>query len=88
MPQTAIGYSSSVPQVSKTTVADTISVRRAVNQPTLEPGIWVCLQERPNDWSHDRALLLCECAEHEWVAWIPDYGEATIHSRQFTFETA
>jgi hypothetical protein len=87
MPQTAIGYSSSGHQASTTTPADSTSARCAVNQPTLEAGSWVCLQERPNDWSHDRALLLCECAEHEWVAWIPDYGEATIHSRQFSFET-
>ncbi len=85
MPQTAIGYSSSAPQAAKTT-AEYTSARHAVNQSTLESGIWVCLQERPNDWSHDRALLLCECAEHEWLAWIPDYGEASIHSRQFAFE--
>jgi hypothetical protein len=51
--------------------------------PLPQEGIWVRLLERPNAWSFEEALLLCQKSEYEWLAWIPDYGEATIHLRQF-----
>jgi len=31
----------------------------------------------------DEALLLCQTSENEWVAWIPDHGEAVLNTRQF-----
>jgi hypothetical protein len=66
-----------------------VSGAAALNQlaaQTPKAGTWVDLLDRPNDWSHDEALLLCEQSEHEWVAWIPDYGEATLQSRQFALK--
>lgn len=51
--------------------------------PIPQEGIWVHLLERPSSWSFDEALLLCQESEYDWLAWIPDYGEATIHLRQF-----
>ncbi|NWF59488.1 MAG: hypothetical protein HXY43_09330 [Fischerella sp.] len=44
---------------------------------------WVRLLELPNPYSFDEALLLCPISENEWVAWIPDHGEALLHTRQF-----
>jgi len=45
--------------------------------------IWVKLLELPSDYSHDEALLLCEHSDEEWVAWIPNHGEAILHTSQF-----
>jgi len=50
---------------------------------TYQPDTWVQLLELPNAYSFDEALLLCQFSEDEWVAWIPDYGEAVLHTRQF-----
>jgi hypothetical protein len=44
---------------------------------------WVRLLECLNPFCHDEALLLCQESESEWVAWIPDYGEAILHISQF-----
>lgn len=44
---------------------------------------WVRLLELPNPYSHDEALILCQHSESEWVAWIPDHGEAILNNRQF-----
>jgi hypothetical protein len=44
---------------------------------------WVKLLQLPNLFSFDEALLLCQVAEDEWLAWIPDHGEAILHNREF-----
>ncbi len=44
---------------------------------------WVKLLDRPTDFSHDEAFLLCEDIEGRWVAWVPDYGEILLHPNQF-----
>lgn len=49
----------------------------------LQPSTWVKLLELPSPLSFDEALLLCQCSESEWLAWIPDHGEAVLHTRQF-----
>lgn len=51
--------------------------------PLPQEGMWVRLRSRLSSWSFDEALLLCQESEYEWLAWIPDYGEAKIHLRQF-----
>jgi hypothetical protein len=48
-----------------------------------QDSTWVQLLELPNPYSHDEALLLCQQSEDEWVAWIPDHGEAVLHTSQF-----
>ncbi|ARV62043.1 hypothetical protein BZZ01_28500 [Nostocales cyanobacterium HT-58-2] len=45
--------------------------------------IWVKLLELPNPYSFDEALLLCQVSDEEWLAWIPDHGEAQLHISQF-----
>jgi hypothetical protein len=48
-----------------------------------QANTWVKLLELPHPWSYDEALLLCQHSEDEWVAWIPDYGEAVLNAAHF-----
>lgn len=48
-----------------------------------QESMWVHLLELPSSFSYDEALLLCQKSEDEWVAWIPDHGEAVLHTSQF-----
>jgi hypothetical protein len=52
-------------------------------QQPLQPGYWVSLLELPSPFSFNEALLLCQCSDGLWVAWIPDYGEAILDIKQF-----
>ena len=57
-----------------------------LSQPFLDMvhrNSWVTLLEYPNEYSHHEALLLCELSDDEWVAWVPDHGEAVLHISQF-----
>lgn len=49
----------------------------------FQPDTWVQLLELPSTYSFDEALLLCQLSENEWVAWIPNYGETVLKTRQF-----
>lgn len=53
------------------------------SQQEYQADTWVKLLEIPSTYSYDEALLLCQVAEDEWVAWIPDCGEAVLKTRQF-----
>lgn len=44
---------------------------------------WVKLLQLTNPFSFEEALLLCPVSEDEWLAWIPDHGEAVLHIREF-----
>ncbi len=48
----------------------------------LKVSGWVKLLELPNPMSFDEALLLCPVSQDEWLAWIPDHGEAILNIRQ------
>jgi hypothetical protein len=52
-------------------------------QQALQPGYWVRLLELPSPLSFNEALLLCQCSDEQWVAWIPDHGEAILDIKQF-----
>jgi len=54
-----------------------------VNPPQLQGNMWVELLEQLNPLSHTEALLLCQKSETEWVAWVPDHGEAMLRVDQF-----
>ncbi|UBF26870.1 hypothetical protein K9N68_02455 [Kovacikia minuta CCNUW1] len=45
---------------------------------------WVKLVELPSPFCADEALLLCQCSESQWLAWLPDYGEILLEVDQFT----
>lgn len=49
----------------------------------FQDDTWVHLLELPSRFSFDEALLLCQLSEDQWLAWIPDHGEAVLHTRQF-----
>ncbi|MBN3910357.1 MAG: hypothetical protein HWQ35_28580 [Nostoc sp. NMS1] len=49
----------------------------------LENLNWVNLLQLPNPFSFDEALLLCPISADEWLAWIPDHGEAILNIRHF-----
>jgi hypothetical protein len=42
----------------------------------IQAGNWIKLTNLPSEMSHDEALLLCQKSAHEWIVWIPDYGES------------
>ena len=48
----------------------------------FQANTWVKLLEIPNPYSYDEALLLCQISNHEWLAWIPDHGEAILYTWQ------
>lgn len=52
-------------------------------QQELQPSTWVKLLKLPSPFSFDEAFLLCQNNQDEWLAWIPDYGEAVLHTSQF-----
>ncbi|EAW37638.1 hypothetical protein L8106_16614 [Lyngbya sp. PCC 8106] len=58
-------------------------LQRFYSKSEYEPGSWVNLSELPNPYSHDEALLLCENAANQWIAWIPDHGETILDRHQF-----
>ena len=45
--------------------------------------IWVKLRARPNDYSDDEALLLCETTAGAWLGWVPGFGQITLQSGEF-----
>ena len=59
------------------------SETHSIEQKTLESGSWVRLLEKPNHFSFEEALLLCEISDREWLTWIPNYGQQTLNLRQF-----
>ncbi|GAC1467255.1 MAG: hypothetical protein NVS2B14_16120 [Chamaesiphon sp.] len=52
-------------------------------QREYKASTWVQLLQLPSSFSFDEALLLCQHSEDEWLAWIPDHGEAVLNTSQF-----
>jgi hypothetical protein len=44
---------------------------------------WVKLRNRPNDYSDDEALLLCESGAGVWLVWVPGFGQIELKSGAF-----
>jgi hypothetical protein len=51
--------------------------------PKPQASTWVRLLEQPSPYCLNEALLMCEYPDGKWAAWIPDFGEVTLHSGQF-----
>jgi hypothetical protein len=51
----------------------------------LRAFTWVNLLQLPNPLSFDEALLLCPVSTDEWLAWVPDHGEAIFNIREFSY---
>jgi hypothetical protein len=44
---------------------------------------WVKLRDRPNDYSDDEALLLCETIAGGWLGWVIGFGQIELHPGTF-----
>ncbi|MDZ7949806.1 hypothetical protein [Nostoc sp. DedQUE09] len=65
-----------------------VQARRHKNLEGLQrfkASTWVKLLQLPNPFSFDEALLLCPVSADEWLAWIPDHGEAILNIREFSY---
>ena len=51
--------------------------------PRIEANTWVRLRQLPSAFCFDEALLLCQVAFDEWLAWVPDHGEVCLKTQQF-----
>ncbi len=51
--------------------------------PRFMPSMWVQLLNPPTAYSFDQAWLLCQCAENQWLAWVPEYGELLLTIDEF-----
>lgn len=49
----------------------------------IEPSTWVKLVQPPSVFSSDEALLLCQCSDNQWLAWVPEYGEIVLDMDEF-----
>jgi hypothetical protein len=44
---------------------------------------WVKLRDRPNDYSDDEALLLCETLANTWIGWVAGFGQIELQPGEF-----
>jgi hypothetical protein len=44
---------------------------------------WVKLRERPNEYSDDEALLLCETGAGGWLGWVAGFGQIELQPGAF-----
>jgi hypothetical protein len=44
---------------------------------------WVKLRDRPNDYSDDEALLVCETSAGAWLGWVPGWGQIALQPGEF-----
>ena len=60
--------------------------KTAIPQPQLDTWVQLLEPESFSSFCHNEALLLCQISNWEWVAWIPDHGEAIVNIKQFCWE--
>jgi hypothetical protein len=59
------------------------SSQNLTKEKSIPANTWARLLELPNSFCDEEALILCQHSDSEWVAWIPDYGEAILDASQF-----
>jgi hypothetical protein len=52
--------------------------RASIDSFQPQADIWVKLRDRPNDYSDDEALLMCEMTSGVWLGWVPGFGQITL----------
>lgn len=67
-----------IDRFTRSGVEDTVSDRF---QPQADT--WVKLRDRPHPYSDDEALLLCEVATDEWLAWVSGLGQMRLQASEF-----
>lgn len=48
-----------------------------------QADIWVKLRDRPNEYSDDEALLMCETGSGGWLGWVPGFGQISLQPSEF-----
>jgi hypothetical protein len=48
-----------------------------------QADIWVKLRDRPNDYSDDEALLMCETGSGGWLGWVSGFGQISLQLGEF-----
>jgi hypothetical protein len=48
-----------------------------------QADIWVKLRDRPDDYSDDEALLLCETDAGGWLGWVHGFGQIELQPGMF-----
>jgi hypothetical protein len=61
----------------------TDSNRVSIDSFRPQADIWVKLRDRPNDYSDDEALLVCETGEGGWLGWVPSFGQISLKPSEF-----
>jgi hypothetical protein len=57
--------------------------RASIDSFRPQADIWVKLRDRPNDYSDDEALLLCELSAGGWLGWVPGFGPISLQPSEF-----
>jgi hypothetical protein len=60
-----------------------VTVRESIDSFQAQSDLWVKLRDRPNDYSDDEALLLCETISGVWLGWVPGFGQITLQPGEF-----
>lgn len=68
---------------SPSPIAQALTTDECSRSESFLPATWVKLVAPLSLFCHDEAMLLCQVSHSEWVAWIPDLGEVTLHASQF-----
>mgnify|MGYP000052298692 CR=1 FL=1 len=63
--------------------ANSIDEVAAIDSFQPQADIWVKLRDRPNDYSDDEALLLCEIDAGSWLGWVPGFGQILLQPSEF-----
>lgn len=61
----------------------TLNEETDIGRSAIAPSGWVKLLKPLSPFSGDEAMLLCQYSEHQWLAWIPEYGETLLDTDQF-----
>ncbi|WP_310430143.1 hypothetical protein [Chamaesiphon sp. VAR_48_metabat_135_sub] len=57
--------------------------RASIDSFQPQADIWVKLRNRPNDYSDDEALLMCETGAGGWLGWVPGFGQIALQPGAF-----
>jgi hypothetical protein len=62
----------------------TVGTQRAeIDSFQPQADTWVKLRQRPNEYSDDEALLLCETVAGVWLGWVPGCGQIALQPGEF-----
>lgn len=60
-----------------------VTQRESIDSFQPQADTWVKLRDRPNDYSDDEALLLCETVAGGWLGWVAGFGQIDLQPGEF-----